>query len=93
MSTFKAHKVVADLPENLDPSALYFVRSGSGFDLFVTNNSGYIAAYPMNQVDRTLPYYIPEAEVFTVNDNRPALMYLDIIIDGTLELNGALLEV
>lgn len=48
MATVKHHKVVASLPAELEADALYLVRSGSGFDLYVTNHSGMIVAYPLN---------------------------------------------
>lgn len=43
MANYKAHKVVATLPDQLEANALYFVRVGAGFDLFVTDNTGQIA--------------------------------------------------
>ncbi len=43
------HKVVSALPAELDRDSVYFVRNGSGFDVFVTNhNGGVIHAYPLN---------------------------------------------
>lgn len=43
------HKIVSSLPDDLEAGSLYFVRRGVGFDLYVTNNSGMIVAYPLNQ--------------------------------------------
>lgn len=43
------HKVVAALPSELLADAIYYVRSGTGFDIYVTNASGTIVAYPTNQ--------------------------------------------
>jgi len=48
MATVKHHKVVASLPAELEPDALYMVRRGEGFDLYVTNHSGVIVPYPLN---------------------------------------------
>lgn len=48
MATVKHHKVVAALPAELEPDALYLVRRGEGFDLYVTNHSGVIVPYPLN---------------------------------------------
>ncbi len=43
------HKVVSSLPDPLDNDSVYFVRAGSGFDVYVTNhNGGLISAYPLN---------------------------------------------
>ena len=49
MSNIKASKTVNTLPGVLQSSTIYFVRSGTGFDIFVTNESGTIVAYPLNQ--------------------------------------------
>jgi hypothetical protein len=37
------YKVVASLPTTLEPNAVYFVRSGTGFDLYCTDQTGSIA--------------------------------------------------
>lgn len=42
------HKYVTALPAVLEANAVYYVRSSSGVDVFVTNGSGIIAAYPIN---------------------------------------------
>jgi hypothetical protein len=49
VSAFAASKVVNNLPGILSASTVYFVRSGAGFDIFVTNENGQIVAYPLNQ--------------------------------------------
>jgi len=43
--------------------------------------------------DSTTPYYIPSGEVFTNNLNKQNLFSQAILVDGTLEINGQLLEV
>lgn len=43
------HKIVAALPPELLADAIYYVRAGEGFDLYVTNSSGTVVAYPGNQ--------------------------------------------
>lgn len=43
MSTFKVHKVVAALPDPLAANAVYAVRVGEGFDLYITDSTGSIA--------------------------------------------------
>jgi len=53
MASFKAHKVVSVLPSVLEPSSVYFVRVGLGFDIFVTNENGLVSAYPLNPPDLT----------------------------------------
>lgn len=49
MSAFLASKVVNALPAVLVASTVYFVRIGAGFDIYVTNESGMVVAYPLNQ--------------------------------------------
>lgn len=48
MATVKHHKVVAALPAQLEANAIYYVRAGAGFDVYVTNASGTLVAYPAN---------------------------------------------
>ncbi len=48
MALIKHHKYVAALPATLEANAIYYVRAGDGFDLYVTNNSGQVVAYPAN---------------------------------------------
>lgn len=43
------HKVVAALPSPLEPDSIYYVRAGVGFDMYITNGSGVVSAYEINQ--------------------------------------------
>jgi len=43
MSTFRIHKVVAALPSPLEANAVYAVRVGDGFDLYVSDSTGSMA--------------------------------------------------
>ena len=59
MAVIKHHKYVAALPSTLEANSIYYVRAGSGFDIYVTNSSGAIVAYPLNlesQIDFTIIY-------------------------------------
>jgi hypothetical protein len=47
MATLRFQKVVGSLPGTLDPDTLYLVRTGAGFDLYVSDATGSIA-YPVN---------------------------------------------
>lgn len=49
MALLRAEKVVATLPENLEANTIYFVRVASWFDIYVTNDTWTIVAYPLNQ--------------------------------------------
>lgn len=53
MAQFKVHKFVSALPSTLEPDAVYFVRAGTGFDLYVTNSSGTVVAYELNKTANT----------------------------------------
>ena len=48
MSEFRAQKVVSSLPATLQANTLYFVRIGSGFDLYCSDQTGSIA-HKINQ--------------------------------------------
>lgn len=39
----KIHKVVASLPSTLEPDAIYAVRAGTGFDLYIADSTGSVA--------------------------------------------------
>ena len=43
----KLHKVVSSLPGTLEVNSVYFVRVGTGFDVYLTNAGGTIA-YGLN---------------------------------------------
>lgn len=51
MAVIKHHKYVASLPGTLEANSIYYVRAGAGFDIYVTNSSGTIVAYPLNLTD------------------------------------------
>lgn len=48
MAAFKIHKVVSVLPQTLQADAVYLVRVGAGFDLYVSDSTGAIA-HKVNQ--------------------------------------------
>lgn len=48
MSEFRAQKVVSSLPATLQANTLYFVRTGNGFDLYCSDQTGSIA-HKINQ--------------------------------------------
>lgn len=49
MPLIKHHKYVAALPSVLEANSVYYVRTGAGYDQYVTNNAGQIVAYPANK--------------------------------------------
>lgn len=48
MAAVLHHKVVSTLPTPLVASSIYYVRVGSGFDVYVTNETGTVVSYPIN---------------------------------------------
>jgi hypothetical protein len=68
------------------PGAAGYVLStdGSGVTSWVAVGSA---------ADSTVPYFIPAATSFIVNENKQALFGMTIDVEGTLEVNGILLEV
>lgn len=66
MALLKAEKVVASLPATLTPSTIYCVRTGEGFDLYVSDATGQIAhklnsAQSKLDFDSIRSYRIPES--------------------------------
>ncbi|RIA22679.1 hypothetical protein DFO61_3369 [Ectopseudomonas oleovorans] len=63
MAVIRHHKYVGALPSPLEADSVYYVRAGTGFDIYVTNSSGMVVAYPLNQAggdggeDRLLAIY------------------------------------
>ena len=50
MSELRNEKYVNSLPSVLIANTIYYVKNGAGFDVYITNNSGTIIAYPLNIV-------------------------------------------
>lgn len=48
----KVNKFVNELPAQLEPDSVYFVRVYDGFSIYVTNSAGTIIAYTLNQMNR-----------------------------------------
>lgn len=63
----KYHKVVAALPSTLDPNSVYYVRVGTGFDLYVTNDAGLVAAYQLNPDPKTVSALTVSANITLLN--------------------------
>ena len=48
MSAVKFHKVVGSLPGTLEANSVYFLRTGAGFSIHITNDLGQVEAYNLN---------------------------------------------
>lgn len=65
----------------------------SGYVL-TTDGSGILSWTAVGAAsDSTTPYYIPVGETFTNNINRQNLFSATIVVDGTLEVDGLLINV
>lgn len=65
MAQVKFHKFVAALPAELEADAIYYVRAGAGFDIYVTNSSGVVVAYPLNVAAPGQSFFRTEAVTAT----------------------------
>ena len=52
-------KHVSALPVTLTADTKYFVRNGLGFDVYLTNSTGTIVAYPLNPSEKLFPITRP----------------------------------
>ena len=59
MSAIKFHKVVGSLPGTLEANSVYFLRTGAGFSIHITNDIGQVTAYSLNSSSIT-----PEGSVY-----------------------------
>ena len=48
MAAVKFHKVVGSLPSTLEANSVYFLRTGAGFSMHITNDLGQVEAYNLN---------------------------------------------
>lgn len=55
MSILRLHKVIANLPSTLQPNAIYAVRVGEGFDLYISDATGSIA-HKVNAGSPSIPF-------------------------------------
>lgn len=62
------HKVVAALPEPLEADSIYYVRAGAGFDMYITNGAGVVAAYEINQ--KTSPAPISDKRTYSAVESQ-----------------------
>lgn len=73
MSNIKFHKVVGSLPGNLEANSVYFVRTGPGFSIHLTNDLGEVKSYNLNQDAASTPSKVGFYE-FIFNGNNPDII-------------------
>jgi hypothetical protein len=88
MGLLKAHKVVSALPDPLEADAVYFVRVGSGFDLYVTNSLGTVVAYALNQALTLSLSSVPVA--FTDGDCVKRVSIADAAVSPSTKIQASL---
>ncbi len=81
---------------SLTTNTTWIIPNGNGTAGYVlstdgTGNLSWIAVGSAQ--DQTTPYYIPTGETFTNNVNRQNLFSTAIEVDGTLEVDGLLIQV
>lgn len=69
------------------------VDAGVAEQVLKTDGAGNLYWATGASADSTVPYFIPSAETFTVALNRQALFAIPIETDGTLTVDGVLVEV
>lgn len=71
MGEIKHHKVVSALPSPLEADSIYYIRRGDGYDICVTNSTGLIVAYSLNQpVKNHAPINLmPDSGRFSTNQH------------------------
>lgn len=73
MAVIKHHKHVAALPGTLEANSVYYVRTGAGFDIYVTNDSGLVVAYPLNTQSDLRWHVIPLGVPFDIWTHLPGV--------------------
>ena len=67
---------------------------GTSGDVLSNDGTGVLSWQAVGSAsDQTTPYYIPSASSFTVNTNKQNLFNLPIVIEGSMTINGALVQV
>lgn len=70
------------------------ITGGSSGQVLTTNGSGGLSwSAGSAGGDGLMPYYIPVGETYTIPENKQGLFSLPITVDGTLEVDGILVEV
>jgi len=81
---------------NLGPVGNVTITGGSNGQALVTDGSGVLSFQSINTTSNRaapMPYNIPVGESYIVNENFQGLFSYPITIDGTLDVEGILIEV
>ncbi len=91
-----ATNLTVDGVSNLGPVANVTITGGSSGQALVTDGSGVLSFQTINAGGNRaapMPYNIPIGESYIVDENFQGLFAYPITIDGTLEVDGILIEV
>ena len=70
------------------------ITGGSSGYVLTTDGAGSLSWAPSGGAgDGLMPYYIPVGDTYTIPQYRQGLFLLPITVDGTLTVNGALVQV
>jgi hypothetical protein len=83
--------ITANGISNLGPVSNLILTGGSSGQVVTTDGSGNLTF--TNITVAPMPYFIPTGESYTVLNNFQGLFSFPITIDGTLEIDGLLIEV
>ena len=91
MNTFAPYKVVSALPSPLVANAVYAVRVGTGFDLYIVDSSG-ANAFKVNGGDSSMSYLTTiygdsEAYAFVLNTQGLTTAQLDAWLNNLTRIN------
>lgn len=85
MAEFRAEKVVSTLPDPLTPDTVYYVRTGEGFDVYVSDTTG-ATAHSLNVPDITPgdPWTLSADSVSFSYDSEGVITGLTESVDGDI---------
>lgn len=69
------------------------ILGGAEGQVISTDGNGNLSFATVSATGGMMPYYIPDGETYTVLVNKQGLFSIPITIDGTLEVEGILVQV
>lgn len=69
------------------------ILGGTEGQIISTDGNGNLSFTTFSTSSGMMPYYIPDGETYTVLANKQGLFSIPITIDGTLEVEGILVQV
>lgn len=92
MAELRNEKYVSSLPGVLIANTIYYVKNGLGFDMYLTNDSGIIVAYPLNTdtsnwntLDLIVPF--PAVNEYTIEVIDP-----QVLLSSNIDIQWRIME-